>query len=390
MPENQMHTEILIAGGGMVGAVTACLLAEQGWQVVMIEQTEPEAYAPEQPMDLRVSAISPASVRLLQDAGVWPLLSTMRLRAYRELATWEIPGLETHFHASEVGVPELGFIIENRLIQLACWQKLKSLSNVTILCPAKVQSIQQDEEQVMLTTDQGITIIADWLLATDGATSRVRSMCGIGISSFDYEQDCLLINVDLEIDAPEITWQQFFPTGPRAFLPLAGKKASLVWYDRPSRIQQLKGMNALKLTAEIQKSFPEQLPAFSVTGYGSFPLTRRHAQQYFQRRVILLGDAAHTIHPLAGQGVNLGFKDVAALVDLFAEHQHPSLKRLKQFACLRSRDNQLMQSTMDLFYHGFRSTFLPIKVLRNIGLIAAEQGGWVKRQALRYALGLSN
>lgn len=388
MPENQMHTEIMIAGGGMVGAVTACLLAEQGWQVVMIEQTEPEPFTPEQPMDLRVSAISPASVRLLQDAGVWPFITTMRIRAYKELATWEIPGLETHFHAHEADVPELGFIIENRLIQLACWQKLKGYSNVTILSPAKVQTLHQNNDHVEVTTDDDTTIVAQWLLATDGAMSRVRTIAGIGISSFDYEQDCMLINVDLEEDAPEITWQQFFPSGPRAFLPLAGKKASLVWYDKPKRIQKLQAMKPERLAVEIRQFFPEQLPAFSITGFGSFPLTRRHALKYFQNRVILLGDAAHTIHPLAGQGVNIGFKDVAALTDLFVEHQQPDLKRLKQFARMRSRDNQLMQTTMDLFYHGFRSQHLPVKLLRNIGLLAAEQGGWIKRKALRYALGL--
>jgi 2-octaprenyl-3-methyl-6-methoxy-1,4-benzoquinol hydroxylase len=127
--ENQEKTQfdIIVMGGGMVGAAAACLLAQQGWQIAVVEQTEPEVYAPEQAMDLRVSAISPASVALLQQAGVWDAILAMRVRAYTELATWEVNGLETHFHAHEAGITELGYIIENRLLQLALWQQLQTL-----------------------------------------------------------------------------------------------------------------------------------------------------------------------------------------------------------------------------------------------------------------------
>jgi 3-demethoxyubiquinol 3-hydroxylase len=122
--------DIVVVGGGMVGAAAACLLAQQGWQIAVVEQAEPESYSPQQEMDLRVSAISPSSVALLQQAGVWDAITAMRLRAYTELATWEVSGLETHFHAVEAGVDELGFIIENRLIQLALWQQLHTYLNV--------------------------------------------------------------------------------------------------------------------------------------------------------------------------------------------------------------------------------------------------------------------
>ena len=238
MQQDKTHFDIAVVGGGMVGAAAACLLAQQGWQIAVIEQTEPEAYSPEQAMDLRVSAISPVSVRLLQQAGVWDALLAMRIRAYTELATWEVPGLETHFHAQEAGVPELGFIVENRLILLALWLRLQTLPNVTLLCPAQVSALVQQSEDATVTLNNGQTITAAWLLAADGANSRLRSMAGIGINRWDYRQDCMLINVDLEDDAPPITWQQFYPNGPRAFLPLAGHKASLVWYDTPEKIAQ--------------------------------------------------------------------------------------------------------------------------------------------------------
>lgn len=392
MQQDKTHFDIAVVGGGMVGAAAACLLAQQGWQIVVIEQTEPEAYSPEQAMDLRVSAISPASVRLLQQAGVWDALLAMRIRAYTELATWEVPGLETRFHAQEAGVPELGFIVENRLIQLALWQRLQTLPNVTLLCPAQVSALVQQSEDATVTLNNGQTITAAWLLAADGANSRLRSMAGIGINRWDYRQDCMLINVDLEDDAPPITWQQFYPNGPRAFLPLAGHKASLVWYDTPEKIAQLVALSPTQLEREVKRHFPEQLPACTVTQSGAFPLIRRHAQHYYQGRVILLGDAAHTIHPLAGQGVNLGFKDVACLVDLWQNARQKQLpfgtEQLKQYERRRLCDNSMMQSAMDLFYAGFSAPHAPLKILRNVALLVADNAGLVKRKALRYALGL--
>lgn len=392
MQQDKTHFDIAVVGGGMVGAAAACLLAQQGWQIAVIEQTEPDAYSPEQAMDLRVSAISPASVRLLQQAGVWDALLAMRIRAYTELATWEVPGLETHFHAQEAGVPELGFIVENRLIQLALWQRLQTLPNVTLLCPAQVSALVQQSEDATVTLNNGQTITAAWLLAADGANSRLRSMAGIGINRWDYRQDCMLINVDLEDDAPPITWQQFYPNGPRAFLPLAGHKASLVWYDTPEKIAQLVALSPTQLEREVKRHFPEQLPACTVTQSGAFPLIRRHAQHYYQGRVILLGDAAHTIHPLAGQGVNLGFKDVACLVDLWQNARQKQLpfgtEQLKQYERWRLCDNSMMQSAMDLFYAGFSAPHAPLKILRNVALLVADNAGLVKRKALRYALGL--
>ena len=190
MEQNKTHFDITVVGGGMVGAAAACLLAQQGWRIAVVEQAEPESYAPDQAMDLRVSAISPASVRVLQQAEVWDAVTAMRLRAYTELATWEVPGLETHFRAEEAGVSELGFIVENRLIQLALWQKLQSLPNVQLFCPAQVTALSQGETNAAITLTDGRIITASWLLAADGANSKLRTLAKIGINRWDYRQDC--------------------------------------------------------------------------------------------------------------------------------------------------------------------------------------------------------
>ena len=308
--------DIAIVGAGMVGAATACLLAAEGLSVRVIETRLPEPYAPEQPLDLRVSAISQASVALLTRAGAWQYLQQMRLCPYRRLETWELDGFATRFDAVDLGLPQLGYIIENRLIQLALLKRMEDFPTIQTHTPAAVTSLRQSADDAVLTLDDGTELQARWVLACDGAESHTRRLAGIGVSRFEYRQHCMLINIDTDFAQEDITWQQFTPSGPRAFLPLPGRHGSLVWYDSPARIRALAAMSNEALAVEVRRHFPSRLGGFTVTAKGSFPLVRRHANDYHAGRVVLLGDAAHTINPLAGQGVNLGFKDVACWAGL--------------------------------------------------------------------------
>ena len=382
--------DIAIVGAGMVGAATACLLAAQGLSIRVIETRLPEQYAPEQPLDLRVSAISQASVALLEQAGAWQHLQQMRLCPYRRLETWELDGFATRFNAADLGLPQLGYIIENRLVQLALLRRMEDFPNIQTHTPAAVTSLRQGADEAVLTLDDGSELAARWVLACDGAESRTRQLAGIGVSRFEYRQHCMLINIDTDFEQEDITWQQFTPSGPRAFLPLPGRHGSLVWYDSPARIRTLAAMSNEGLAAEVRRHFPARLGGFSVTGKGSFPLVRRHANDYHAGRVVLLGDAAHTINPLAGQGVNLGFKDVACWADLLhsagAEWHKPELAT--RYERRRRPDNLLMQSGMDLFYGVFSNEIGPLKLARNLALNLADKAGPLKEMALRYALGL--
>ncbi|MGL6335229.1 FAD-dependent oxidoreductase [Aeromonas jandaei] len=382
--------DIAIVGAGMVGAATACLLAAQGLSVRVIETQLPEQYAPEQPLDLRVSAISQASVALLEQAGAWHHLQQMRLCPYRRLETWELDGFATRFNAADLGLPQLGYIIENRLVQLALLKRMEDFPNIQTHTPAAVTSLRQSADEAVLTLDDGTELAARWVLACDGAESHTRKLAGIGVSRFEYRQHCMLINIDTDFAQEDITWQQFTPSGPRAFLPLTGQHGSLVWYDSPARIRALAAMNNEALAVEVRRHFPSRLGGFTVTGKGSFPLVRRHANDYHAGRVVLLGDAAHTINPLAGQGVNLGFKDVACWVDLLQGagadwHQAVLAERYER---RRRPDNLLMQSGMDLFYGVFSNEIGPLKLARNLALNLADKAGPLKEMALRYALGL--
>ncbi|MFM5440413.1 FAD-dependent oxidoreductase [Aeromonas enteropelogenes] len=384
------HCDIAIVGAGMVGAATACLLAAQGLSVRVIETRLPESYDPAQPLDLRVSAISQASVALLEQAGAWQYLQQMRLCPYRRLETWELDGFATRFNAADLGLPQLGYIIENRLVQLALLKRMEDFPNIQTHTPAAVLSLRQSTDDVMLQLDDETTLSARWVLACDGAESHTRKLAGIGVSRFEYRQHCMLINIDTEFAQEDITWQQFTPSGPRAFLPLPGQHGSLVWYDSPARIRALGAMSNEALAAEVRRHFPARLGGFTVMAKGSFPLVRRHANDYHAGRVVLLGDAAHTINPLAGQGVNLGFKDVACWADLLhsagAGWHKPELAT--RYERRRRPDNLLMQSGMDLFYGAFSNDIGPLKLARNLALNVADKAGPLKEMALRYALGL--
>ncbi|MFM4705810.1 FAD-dependent monooxygenase [Aeromonas caviae] len=382
--------DIAIVGAGMVGAATACLLAAEGLSVRVIETRLPEPYAPEQPLDLRVSAISQASVALLTRAGAWQYLQQMRLCPYRRLETWELDGFATRFDAVDLGLPQLGYIIENRLIQLALLKRMEDFPTIQTHTPAAVTSLRQSADDAVLNLDDGTELQARWVLACDGAESQTRRLAGIGVSRFEYRQHCMLINIDTDFAQEDITWQQFTPSGPRAFLPLPGRHGSLVWYDSPARIRALAAMSNKALAVEVRRHFPSRLGGFTVTDKGSFPLVRRHANDYHAGRVVLLGDAAHTINPLAGQGVNLGFKDVACWAGLLSKAgaQWHELALAGRYEGRRRPDNLLMQSGMDLFYGVFSNEIGTLRLARNLALNLADKAGPLKEMALRYALGL--
>ncbi|TCS43715.1 FAD-dependent oxidoreductase [Reinekea marinisedimentorum] len=379
--------DVAVVGGGMVGAATALGLAQQGKRVALVEATEPKPFAADQPMDNRVSAISCASVRLLQQLGAWDAIEGMRLAPFRRLETWEQQGSRIRFSAESLGIDELGFIVENRLIQLGLWQQFSQYENLSCFCPSGIESITFHERDNELQLTTGEQLRAALVVGADGANSRVRKLAGIGLTSFDYNHHCMLVNVETEQPQQDITWQWFTPSGPRSFLPLPGNQASLVWYDSPRTIQQLMRLPLAELQQQIVQHFPEELGGIRVISRASFPLTRRHAKSYISDHCVVIGDAAHTINPLAGQGVNLGFKDVQALLHVLSKDE-PLAKALKTYQRKRMSDNRLMQAGMDLFYFGFSNDLLPLKLARNAALKTADRLEPLKRKVLTYAIGL--
>jgi len=412
------YFDCVVVGGGMVGAASALSLAQLGLRVALIEQFEPKPFSSEQSLDLRVSAVSLASQHLLEQVGAWPKVTQWRVCPYKRLGVWEQAFAYTEFNADNIDQQQLGHIVENRLLQLALWEQVKTETNIELFCPYNLIELSQDASQVNLLlkdvkTSAEINITGKLVVAADGANSQVRKMANIGITAWDYQQSAMLINVKTDMPQQDITWQQFFPTGPVAFLPLTmdslnkqGSEndhnghqgyASLVWYHQRDEIKRLSNLSNQQLQQEIMASFPERLGYIEVIDKGAFPLTRRHANSYQNKRILLLGDAAHTINPMAGQGVNLGFKDVKALQTVVANaishgecwHDVAILSRYEQ---MRRKDNLLMMSTMDALYHSFSHPSSLVKTLRNFSLLAINKvpfvNSTIKNKALAYACGI--
>ncbi|ERM11873.1 2-octaprenyl-3-methyl-6-methoxy-1,4-benzoquinol hydroxylase [Pantoea ananatis] len=384
--------DVVIVGGGMVGAALACGLTQHQFRVAVVERATPPPFDPHSLPDVRISAVGSSSVALLKQLNVWQRVEAMRCAPYRKLETWEWQTAQVNFDAESLGLPELGYMVENNVLQRALWEEMEQ-RGITLLCPATMDDLQPCNGGWTLSLSNGTAISTALVVGADGANSQVRQMAGIGIRGWRYAQSCLLVSVTCEHPAGDATWQHFTPQGPRAFLPLFGNHASLVWYDSAARIRQLQTMPMAQLEKEIARHFPARLGRFHAHAAGGFPLVRRHASRYVMPGLALVGDAAHTINPLAGQGVNLGYRDIDALMDVLIEARNKaedwsSERILLRYQRQRRNDNLLMQSGMDLFYFTFSNQVGPLKLVRNLGLIAAEHSGVLKRQVLRYALGL--
>jgi 2-octaprenyl-3-methyl-6-methoxy-1,4-benzoquinol hydroxylase len=281
------------------------------------------------------------------------------------------------------------------------WQQISLLGNIHSFCPEQLQTLEQSSDKVILTLTH-CKITAKLVVGADGPQSKVRQMASIGMTGWDYQQSAMLINVETSNSQQDITWQQFFPSGPIAFLPLPGKStlggfASLVWYHQRDEIRRLTSLSNINLQQEVLERFPKSLGTVKVLNKAAFPLTRRHANNYQHKRILLVGDSAHTINPMAGQGVNLGFKDVTALQSVIRDaitngevwHDESVLARYEK---KRRHDNLLMMSTMDALYVGFNHPAPAVKSLRNLALLAINKvpflNSTIKNKALAYACGL--
>lgn len=386
--------DVLIIGGGMVGAALGCCLGDSPLRVAIIEERPPAEYNPDQAYDLRVSALSIASQTIMETVGAWGGVASRRCCPFRRMRVWETTGA-TEFCAKDIEQSELGYIVENRLIQLALLERLDNFSNVDLYCPASTAKIIYGENGSSIELADGKKISARLLVAADGGQSRVRQISGIGVTSWDYRQHALVISVETEYVQQDITWQRFLPTGPQAFLPLPGSHASLVWYQSPDAIRRLKSLSDENLLEELEQKFPESLGKIQkIVGRASFPLKRQHAQEYAKSGIALIGDAAHMINPLAGQGVNIGFMDAAAFAEVIISAAQQgqdigSTTVLRNYEKQRRNENLVMMTTMDMFYRVFSNDHLPVKVFRNFGLGLADRLGPAKKRVMRHAVGLA-
>jgi 2-octaprenylphenol hydroxylase len=395
---NLGHFDLAIVGGGMVGAALGCACAERGLSIALIDGQPPQRTWPAGQVDLRVSALSRASQRILERLGAWPRMVELGVSPYREMQVWDaVGGAEIHFDSADLGEPDLGHIVENCVTRLALWERLEASGHsarVELLSPAALSALEIDDQQARLRLADRRELSADLVVGADGRTSFVREDLGIALDAADYGQRAIVANVEVAHWHRETAWQRFLPTGPLAFLPLADGRCSIVWSADEARAEQLLALDDAGFIAELEIAFDKRLgPILGAGPRAAFPLNRQHAREYVRPRAALIGDAAHGIHPLAGQGVNLGFLDVAALLDAI-DHARAkgrslgSLHILRRYERARRGENAAMVTAMDLFKRIFGTRNPALVGARNLGLAAAEHLPGIKSLFIRQALGL--
>ncbi|MBN8211786.1 MAG: FAD-dependent oxidoreductase [Xanthomonadales bacterium] len=320
------RADAAIVGGGVVGAACALALAQQGLQVTLIEHAEAPAWLSTD-ADPRVYAFAPDNAALFESIGVWAAVRDARAHPYRRMRVWDAAGGdELRFDADAFAVKQLGWIVEHALLQDRLWAALRQ-SNVIVRCPASVVALEQDEEGATLELDDGLRVEARIAIAADGGRSTLRQLAGIGTKTEDYGQRGVVAYVATERSHEDTAWQRFLPTGPLAFLPCApwpqaANVSSIVWTLPDAEAVRLAALDDAAFAEELTRAFASRLgDVRPLSKRTAFPLRRQLADAYVAGRVLAIGDAAHVVHPLAGQGVNLGLRDVSALRDAIASAQ---------------------------------------------------------------------
>ncbi len=390
----EIEFDVAVVGGGLVGLSLAALLGRAGIQVALLEANEPVRDWPEDSIDLRVYAITRASQRLFSEVGAWQAMHR-RAGPFRDMRVWDAGGSgDIHFDSAEVGESCLGHILEGRVIEAALLASIADLPCVHRYCPALVKSFADCGDRQCIELEDGTGLAARLLVGADGRNSRVRDYARIHAQVSDYGQQALVAVVATERPHAETAWQRFLPTGPLAFLPLFDGRCSIVWSATSAEAQRLLQLDDVAFCEALGEAFGFRLGKVLECGERAlFPLLRQSAQHYVRPRIALVGDAAHVIHPLAGQGVNLGLKDARQLADTLLAARTlgrdiGALGVLRRYERARKGDNLLMMNVMDGFKQLFGTSAAPLRWARNAGLNLVDAVPALKNQIMRSAMGL--
>jgi 2-octaprenylphenol hydroxylase len=390
-----LDCDVVIVGGGLVGATLACALGKCSLSVRLVEARPPAPLHADDPLDPRVSAFTRASERILENLDVWDRTAAERRSPFREMHVWDATGSGAiHFDSAWVGEPYLGHIVENRAVLTGLQSRLEGLSNVRSLCPAAVVDVAMGADRARVQLAEGGVLGARVLVAADGSASRVRRLAEMPVRGRGSPQKAVVAVVTTSRGHRETAWQRFLPTGPLAFLPVFDGRCSIVWSTRPEEADALCAMEGEAFLARLEEAAGGALGSMrAVEGRAAFPLRRQYAPSYVGPRLALVGDAAHTIHPLAGQGVNLGLLDAAAMAEVLLEgaargRDIGSLRVLRRYERWRKGDNLAMLLLMEGFRSLFGARSEAVRWLRNLGLTLVDGVEPLKAEIIRRAMGL--
>ena len=403
-------TDIVISGAGMVGVALACALAPSGLRIQLLEQRagtlqawldDTAAALASGQYDPRVSALNLASVQLLKSVSAWEGVLARRAQAYTDMEVWDGEGSgRIHFSADALHEDCLGYIVENRVILAALQEQLLQHDNVELITAVKLKQVSApaaDGSRELLLSD-GRLVQTRMLAGAGGAESLTRRLAGVAATEWDYGHHAIVTTVRTERPHAHTCWQRFTEDGPLALLPLSAddeRSLSIVWSTSPTHAAELMALDSAAFCAELGRAFDDRLGTIeSCDSRHSIPLRQRHAHRYVEAGLALVGDAAHTIHPLAGQGVNLGFMDAAALAEVLLEavtkgECWSSEAVLRRFQRQRRSANLAMAATME----GFRRLFAPqpplVRLLRSCGMNLTDRLEPLKQHLVLQAMGLS-
>ena len=387
--------DIVIVGGGMVGTALACALGNTSLKVAVLDRAA--VAAPTQDYDTRVSAITLASQTFFENVNAWEGMTRRRVTPVRAMQVWSEDGSGTiHFDAADIGEPCLAWIIENSVIQAALIERMHQFTNIHYLSPVSIAGITLADQGAETALGDGRILQAKLLVGADGADSEVRRAAGIETQSVNLHQKSIVATVTTEKPHEQIARQRFLVTGPLAFLPLdEPRTCSIVWSGDTARAEQWLALSDAEFMSALQNAFGDALGAIQTIGpRAAFPLALSHAKTYIASYLALVGDAAHTVHPLAGQGVNLGFLDAATLAEVLLDAQlkqkdigaHAVLRRYERW---RKGNNLAMVSLTGGFRYLFGNDLPGVSQLRSMGLNLTNAATPVKNLIMRQASGLA-
>ncbi|WNL47031.1 UbiH/UbiF/VisC/COQ6 family ubiquinone biosynthesis hydroxylase [Dyella sp. BiH032] len=386
--------DIAVVGGGMVGAAAALALARAGFATALLEAREPSPWSVEQEVDLRVVGLAPSSIALLDGLGVWKAIRDARSGPYAHMHVWDAEsGASIHFDAADEGRDLLGYIVENNLVQWRLWNALEA-AGVKRLCPAEVKAFDAQDDRIQLELADGQSLAARLLVAADGAGSPLRKLAGIETRGRDYAQRAVVAHVRTERPHQGTAWQRFLPDGPLALLPLADGRSSIVWSLPEEEARRVLALDDDAFMAELGVASDFHLGRIvGTTPRAAFPLKLQLATTYQAERFVLLGDAAHAVHPLAGQGVNLGLRDVAELRDTLVAARDAGRDIAAPHVLRRYARNRRSADTLDALgfdalarIYAWRSP--PLVAARGLGVRLIDRLSPLKRRLAGHAAGL--
>ncbi|WP_218813629.1 UbiH/UbiF/VisC/COQ6 family ubiquinone biosynthesis hydroxylase [Rickettsiella endosymbiont of Dermanyssus gallinae] len=395
--------DVVIVGAGLIGLTLACGLINQGLRLAIIDK-DGRSKAPAVRLDSvpgyelggRVSAITQGSQKILESYQVWQRLAKTTFSPFECMEVWEEGSASRlRFDAAETGQPCLGTILYNQALQTALLAQAKTARELDWFFPESLSAMQNEQSPILLSLASGQSITAQLLVGADGAQSCVRQLAGISYSERDYQQEALVATVRTVLAHDQTARQVFLPTGPLAFLPLADSYlSSIVWSTTPEEAKRLKALSEIDFNAELAHAFEQRLGAVEWSSARlSFALKTQHCEQYIKPGIALMGDAAHTIHPLAGQGANLGIADASCLASIIlAAHQKQralgALHTLRRYERERRFYHRVMGAGIDLIKQTFAAKNSFLVSTRHVGLSFVEKTPWLKNYFMRFAMGI--